>query len=107
VKLYLIVRRDLAPSARAVQLCHALRAFVEEHPAEDQVWFQQSNTLVLLEVDDEDCLERLMEKARSTGVSCALFREPDIGDQVTAIAIAPAGKRLVRGLPLATLGVGV
>lgn len=107
MKLYLIVRRDLSPSARAVQLCHALRAFVEEHPAEDQVWFQQSNTLVLLEVDNEDCLRHLTEKAQAAGVSWALFREPDIGDQITAIAIAPTGKKLVRGLPLATLGVGV
>ena len=104
MKLYLVVRRDLPPGARAAQLCHALRAFVEAHPAEDQAWFRQSNTLVLLEVESEQRLALLLSQAKEKQIACADFREPDLGDSLTAIAVAPGGKKLVRGLPLALLG---
>ena len=100
-KLYLVTRRNLLPGARAAQLCHALRAFVEEHPDVDRRWFERSNTLVLLEVDDEDALMRLAWQAVMTGVPWSLFREPDLDNAVTAVAIGPAGKALVRRLPLA------
>lgn len=105
MKLYLVVRRDLSPGARAAQLCHALRAFVEAYPAEDQEWFRRSNTLVLLEADSEDHLDQLRSKAEESGVPCACFREPDLNDSLTAISISFGGKRLVRELPLAFSGV--
>lgn len=101
MKLYLVTRRDLPPGARAAQLCHALRAFVEAHPAVDSVWYAESNTLVLLEVADEDALMRLAWEATMGGVPWSLFREPDLGDAATAIAIGPTGQTLVRKLPLA------
>lgn len=100
-KLYLITRRDLAPGARASQLCHALRAFVEAHPDVDRSWFEESNTLVLLEVNDEDALMRLAWSATMAGVPWSLFREPDLADMVTAVALGPAGQTLVRRLQLA------
>lgn len=39
--------------------------------------------------------------AHAQGVEVAVFREPDLGDALTALAIGPAGKRLTRGLALA------
>jgi len=100
-KLHLITRRDLAPGARAAQLCHALRAFVEQHPSVDRSWYEESNTLVLLEVADEAALLRLAWEATMTGVPWSLFREPDLNDAVTAVALGPTGRSLVRRLPLA------
>lgn len=100
-KLFLVTRRDLAPGARASQLCHALRAFVEAHPEVDRSWFEESNTLVLLEVEDEDALMRLAWAATMAGVPWSLFREPDLSDSVTAVALGPGGQTLVRRLPLA------
>lgn len=101
MKLYLVTRGDLNPGSRAAQLCHAIRAFTEEHPDVDRVWFERSNTLVLLEVPGETELLRLATRARENHIPCSLFREPDLGDQATALAIAPDGRRLVRRLPLA------
>jgi len=101
VKLYLVTRQDLPPGARAAQLCHALRQFGEDHPEVDRDWFRRSNTLVLLEGKDEHALSDLADKARLSGVPVAVFREPDLADALTAIAVGPKGKRLVRGLPLA------
>jgi hypothetical protein len=52
-------------------------------------------------VKDEADLVRLSERARSAGVSFAVFREPDFQNTVTGVAIAPAGWKLVSSLPLA------
>ena len=98
-RLYVVGRRDLGPGLRAAQLCHAARAFAEEHPELEAEWFSTSNNLVLLEVADEAALHELVAKA--TGVAVSVNREPDLDNQVTAIAIAPEGKRFVRHLPLA------
>jgi siroheme synthase (precorrin-2 oxidase/ferrochelatase) len=101
MKLYLIVRRDLAPGARAAQLCHALRQWSAEHEALDRDWYERSNTLVLLETVDEEALLRLAGEAKRWRIPVSVFREPDFGDAATAIALAPSGRRLVRDLPLA------
>lgn len=101
MKLYLVTRRDLPPGARAAQLCHALREFVERHQDEDRAWFEASNTLVLLEAEDEGALSRLALAAAASKVPAAEFREPDLDDALTAIAIGPSGRKLVRELRLA------
>ena len=100
-KLYLVVRRDLPLGARAAQLCHALRAFAASHPACDKDWYERSNTLVLLEVPDEAALDQLIEKCHRWDIEGAEFREPDLGNSLTAIAIGPRGGRFLRKLPLA------
>jgi len=101
VKLYLVTRSDLPPGARAAQLCHALRAYQHEHPVEERAWFEQSNTLVLLETSSETELLRLVHRARENHVSVSLFYEPDLGNAATALALGPEGRRFVRQLPLA------
>lgn len=101
MKLFLIVRGDLSHGARAAQLCHAMRSFVDEHPAVDREWFLKSNTLVLLEVPDEPTLAALAFEARTRRIPVSVFTEPDMGDQMTAIAVGPSGRKLVRRLPLA------
>jgi peptidyl-tRNA hydrolase len=101
VKLYLVTRKDLNPGSRAAQLCHALRQFTSEHEDVDREWYEKSNTLVLLEVPEEIDLLRLSVRATENGIPCSLFREPDLNDAATALAIGPSGRLLVRRLPLA------
>lgn len=102
MKLFLVARRDLpAPGFRAAQICHALRQFTEDHPAVDKLWFESSNTLVLLEVPDERSLLDLADRARSSGAPVSVFHEPDIGNAPTALALGPNARHLVRHLPLA------
>lgn len=100
-KLYLVVRADLPPAQQAVQAAHALQAFNLCHPSTTARWVAESNTLALLEVDDEAALCELACRADFFGVECAQFREPDLGDSLTALALSPDGKRLVRGLRMA------
>jgi siroheme synthase (precorrin-2 oxidase/ferrochelatase) len=101
MKLFLVSRQDLAPGLRAAQLCHAIRAFTEEHPTVDREWFTTSNTLVLLETVNEEELRRVVSSVRAEGIPVSEFLEPDLGDALTAIAVSPRGRHLLRRLPLA------
>lgn len=100
-KLFVIVRSDLAPGAMLAQACHGMRAFAAAHPEIDAAWYRDSNNLVVLEVANEAELVKLCDRAAAAGVEHASFREPDYGDAMTAITLAPWGWRLVSSLPLA------
>lgn len=100
-KLYLVTRRDLPLGQQAIQACHALREFTAQHPEVDLQWYLTSNHLALLEVPDETALSLLAEKANREGIKFSLFREPDRGDELTAVAFEPGAKRMLRGLRLA------
>ena len=106
MKLYLVVRSDLSAGARAAQLCHALRAFSEEHPEADREWYACSNTLVLLEIVNEAALLLLHAAARERDIPVSLFREPDLQNAATALALDPSGRTMVRHLPLALSASG-
>lgn len=102
-KLTLITRRDISPGYQAVQSAHASHVFAMEHPAVFQDWYKNSNYLCMLSVESEYQLQCLTEKALDLGIKFSVFREPDIGDQVTAVALEPSvkTKKLCGRLPLA------
>jgi hypothetical protein len=56
---------------------------------------------VVLSAPDEASLAALASAAAATGLHAVPFREPDFGDALTAVALEPAGHRLVSHLPLA------
>jgi peptidyl-tRNA hydrolase len=105
MRLYIITRSDLEPGYQAAQAVHAAIQFQIEHPEIQRDWFEKSNTVALLAISDETKLTALMRKAESIGVRVAAFREPDLGNQLTSIALEPTdyARRLCSGLPL-TLG---
>lgn len=107
-KLYLVTRRDIAPGYQAVQSCHALRQFTADHPERDEEWFKNSNYLALLSVEDEVELMRLITEAKDMGLRWSAFREPDVGGQITAIAIEPHPKtaELCKSLSLVLKDLG-
>jgi hypothetical protein len=98
-----VTRNDLSPGQQAVQSMHALRQFTAEYPEIDKCWFEQSNYLGLLSVSDEYELHKLIEKAMQNNIRFSIFKEPDIGDRVTAIALEPGqlSKKLCSSLKLA------
>lgn len=82
MKLYVIVRKDLSISQRAVQAGHAVAEFLLRGPFSR--W--KNGTLIYLGVKGLNQLENLKLKLTDNGISYAEFREPDIGNEVTAIA---------------------
>lgn len=99
----MITREDIGAGYQGVQSIHAAIQFAMEHPTTNKEWFEKSNYLGFLSVTNEEELLRLAEKAASLGIECSIFREPDIDNQVTAIAIAPGtkSKKLCSNLNLA------
>src|SRR5690348_12155698 len=91
-KLYIITRRDLSPGYQAAQSCHALRAFAADWPEIDRQWYEISNYLVLLSVEDETTLRELFTRAKEIGIKCSWFKEPDLDNQITAITLEPGDK---------------
>lgn len=47
-----------------------------------------------------------MFEASKRGIAASAFREPDLDNSLTAIAIAPSGAKIVRNLKLALSGPG-
>lgn len=82
---------------------HALREFVQVHPQIDRDWYQFSNTLALLSVPTLEDLTDLRATAGLRGIPYAEFREPDLRDELTAVALAPGSdtSKLCRSLALA------
>lgn len=88
----MIVRKDLKPGLQMAQSCHVVFNFSQEHPNETRIWMNESNYIAVLNSADEADLLRLIDRARHEGVKCSVFREPDIGDQITAVALEPGSK---------------
>jgi len=101
--LYIIGREDLGAAYMSVQSIHAAIQFQHEHPEYAECWYKESNYLGFLSVLNEEELNILIEKAAEKDIKISVFREPDIENEITAIAIAPgtASKKLCSNLQLA------
>lgn len=87
---------------RAVQSTHAVINFIYEHPSRAGPWFTNSNYLVQLAVKNEEQLRLLIRNCEKHQLYYTVFREPDIGNEITAVAIepSPVTQKLVSKIPL-------
>jgi len=85
------------------QTVHAVAAVAVNYPAEFRNWYCRSNNVVVLAAVDETDLAGWIADGRSSGLACALFREPDLDGELTAVAFVPdpAVGRFLSNLPLA------
>lgn len=101
-KLRVVTRRDLSIPYQAVQSGHAAIDFQHDFPVEAQEWQTKSNYLAFLTVANEQELINLATKAILMGIKHTVFREPDINNEITAIAFEPsdAARKLTSSCPL-------
>lgn len=101
-KLITVTRRDISPGYQAVQAAHAAINFQHEFPSVSKEWNDCSNYLVFLSTENEQSLEHLIEKAKCKDIKYTVFREPDIDNQITAVAFEPsdAARKLCSKYPL-------
>lgn len=87
---------------QAVQSTHAAINFCFEHRGRAGPWFENSNYLVQLSVSNEMELLKLIENCEKMSITYTVFKEPDLEDSITAIAIEPSPltKKVVSHLPL-------
>jgi peptidyl-tRNA hydrolase len=83
--MYILIRNDLSNAQKAVQACHAAiessRQFTkptDEHPS-----------VILCSVKNENKLLKCAKELEDLGIEHTIFREPDIGNQATALASKP------------------
>lgn len=94
-RLYVVVRNDLPPGLQLAQACHAVRAFTEDFPEADV-----GENLVALGAEPFR-LAQLALRACIGGLDCSYFFEPDLRNELTAIASSGDLGKLVGSLPLA------
>jgi hypothetical protein len=65
-------------------------------------WFKESTYLILLSTHDESHLLAIQEQLHKLDQTISVWHEPDMGDQLTAIAVAPnsIAARMLSSLPL-------
>ena len=85
----------------ACQVAHAALQFAIAFPEITAAWQRDSGTLAILAAPDELALGWLYADAVRAGLHAVWFHEPDLGEALTAIALEPAGRYLVRRLPTA------
>lgn len=102
-KLYIVTHSDLPTGYQVPQTTHAAMEFAALYPEEWREWYRTSNSVIVLNTQNELKLHEFAEKLKKNGVKFAEFREPDIGNELTAIAICPGPtvKKLCSDLPLA------
>ena len=99
LKMYVLVRGDLSETYRCVQGGHALASYSTiGDPKLYKSWGNQ--TLVYLKVSNEHFLALWRDRLRSKSIPFGAFYEPDLNDQLTAIACISTGE-IFRKLPLA------
>ena len=94
-RLYVLVSNELPPIYGAVQGGHAIAQWMLEH-SDNPVW--KNDTVVYLSCDIEKMLCLLEDE------DISIFREPDIGNVITSIAVISneRNKRLFKKLKLLT-----
>lgn len=102
-RLYIATRSDLSAGQQLAQSVHCAFHFFADWPSIAQAWVRDSNFLVVVAVPDEHALAELAARATEEGIATTLVREPDLDDQLTAMALAPGceARRLCAEFPLA------
>lgn len=76
----------------STQAMHSAIQWQHEHPECAKDWYINSNYLCFLSVANEQELISLIEVLKNTDIKYSVFKEPDINNEVTSIAIAPGNK---------------
>lgn len=83
-KMYILVRQDLDKIYKLVQGGHGLAQFALEQPELFREWNNQ--TIVYLDVCNEESFNYHEFMLDKNNIKYSIFREPDLGNQRTAIA---------------------
>lgn len=101
--MYLVTHAQLSSGYQTAQIAHVVADFIQNNTGLANAWHFTSNSLIVLEAANAAELSVLQERARLRGIVVQEFREPDLGDEVTALAFAPgdATRKFLSNLPCA------
>lgn len=90
MKMYCLIRKDLAKNHQAVQGGHAIAQYFLDHGI-PTTW--DNGTMIFLGVENEHSLKQWQDKLSADELNHSTFIEPDFGDELTALSIIDDGKR--------------
>ncbi len=95
-KLYILVRDDLKPGLAAAQACHASVDFVLEHTHSHEcvTWWLERKTIVILSVSRKALEAWLSNFDENLEAYYSSWREPDMENELTAIAVLPKDPKM-------------
>jgi hypothetical protein len=93
----------LSAGYQIAQIAHVVADYMIAHPNAAKNWHDISNSIIVLEAPDARALSELQDNARDKGLTVTEFREPDLADEITALAFSPSDetKRFLSNLRLA------
>tara|TARA_R110000868_G_scaffold16222_1_gene73221 strand:- start:573 stop:872 length:300 start_codon:yes stop_codon:yes gene_type:complete len=94
-RLFVLVNNELPLAYQGVQAGHAVAQWLIDHP--NQTW--NNSYLIYLGVSEQE-LHRWMYKLQTREMDFTIFREPDIDNDITAIACQADDHKLFRNLKL-------
>ena len=99
----MVTHNNLASGYQTAQVAHALAEYAIAFPEEFSKWHKVSNFVVVLAAKDEKSLRKFAQDLRKRGIGFKSFQEPDLGYELTSIALTPsqATVEACRGLSLA------
>lgn len=101
-RLYVIVRADLPAGLQLAQSVHAFDALEQSRPDVVCAWRGSKANLIVLHATDRAELEQTAARLARAGVAYERFFEPDIGNDLTAIAACgAAARKTLAHMPLA------
>ena len=90
--MFILVRKDLGSPYKMVQGAHALAQYALENTQLFNEW--KNETIVFLDVNDEKSLYKWKDKLFYSDKVISTFHEPDIDNQLTAIACYDDGEMM-------------
>lgn len=108
-KFYIVTRQDLTPGQQLAQAMHAALDFTLEYSDKVKRWHTDSNHICIVSARSEEDLIKLAHRLVKNGLHFVAFTEPDLNDELTAIAIEPGKKarKMTSCFPLALKQKGV
>jgi peptidyl-tRNA hydrolase len=86
--MYIAVRKDLSRSQQVVQSAHAaIEASAQYHSEQ-----QEHPSVIVLGVKNESKLHKFKDYVEENSLKYKLFREPDMDNELTAVAVFPVSE---------------
>lgn len=97
-----MVLDSLSVGQKLAQVSHACFGFASEHPEITKKWMTESNYICILSASELEMFG-VIEKAQKSNITYSVFKEPDLNDSITAIALEPgdSSKNLCKKFKLA------
>jgi hypothetical protein len=101
-KIYLVTHKQLSNGYQTAQTAHAVAELMMQRNSVACDWYSTSNSLIVLTAENAEQLFTLQRQAQSLNIDTVEFREPDLLDELTAVAFCPSAdtRKLLSNLPL-------